>query len=124
MTILNLISEKLLESVHDVSAGGILVALTEMCIQNNIGVSVYLPKNSITIHEYLFGEDQSRYIIEVKEKNIEKVNKLLKNNNIYFERIGLTQKTYMEVKNEFKTSVVDLEKLHKYWFNNYFDENI
>ena len=124
LAILNLISEKLLESVHDVSAGGILVALSEMCIQNNIGVSVYLPKNSITIHEYLFGEDQSRYIIEVKKKNIEKVNKFLKNNNIYFERIGLTQKTYMEVKNIFKTSVVDLEKLHKYWFNNYFNENI
>jgi hypothetical protein len=58
------------------------------------------------------------------EKNIEKVIKILKDNSIYFNKIGKTQKDYMEVKNEFKVSVKELGKLHKHWFNEYFKENI
>jgi selenophosphate synthetase-related protein len=72
----------------------------------------------------LFGEDQSRYIIEVNEKNIEEVSNILRNNSIYFEKIGKTQQDYLEVKNEFKASLNELGELHKYWFNNYFKENI
>ena len=110
--------------MHDVSSGGILVALSEMCITSNIGATISLPRNNITLHEYLFGEDQSRYIIEVNEKNIEEVCKILKNNSIYFEKIGKTQQDYLEIKNEFKASLNELGELHKYWFNNYFKENI
>ena len=124
LSVLNLISKKLVKSVHDVSSGGILVALSEMCITSNIGATISLPRNNITLHEYLFGEDQSRYIIEVNDKNIEEVCKILKNNSIYFEKIGKTQQDYLEVKNEFKASLNELEELHKYWFNNYFKENI
>ncbi len=124
LTVLNLISKKLVKSVHDISSGGILVALAEMCIPSNIGISVKMPKNNINLHEYMFGEDQSRYIIEVEEKEIEKVSEILKKNNTYFENIGKTQKAYMEIKNQFKINVSDLEKLHKYWFKNYFKENI
>ncbi len=124
LSVLNLISKKLVKSVHDVSSGGILVALSEMCITSNIGATISLPRNNITLHEYLFGEDQSRYIIEVNDKNIEEVCKILKNNSIYFEKIGRTQQDYLEVKNEFKASLNELGELHKYWFNNYFKENI
>jgi len=124
LAVLNLISNKLVSSVHDVSSGGILVALSEMCIQNKIGALIKLPKNNIKIHEYLFGEDQSRYVIEVEEKNIKKVIKFLKDNNVYFEKFGITQNSSIEIKNIFKTDLKDLAKLHKYWFNNYFNESI
>ena len=30
----------------------------------------------------------------------------------------------MEVKNEFKINITELGKIHKYWFNNYFKENV
>ena len=122
--VLNLINKKLVKSVHDVSSGGILIALSEMCIPNNIGALISLPKNNIKLHEYFFGEDQSRYIIEVQEKDMKRVNKILKDGNVYFEKIGKTQKTYLEVTNEFKKSIDDIEKLHKFWFNNYFKENL
>ena len=124
LSVLNLISKKLVKSVHDVSSGGILVALSEMCITSNIGATISIPRNNIMLHEYFFGEDQSRYIIEVNEKNIEEVSMILKNNSIYFEKIGKTQQDYLEVKNEFKASLNELGELHKYWFNNYFKENI
>jgi len=124
LTVLDLISKKLVESVHDISSGGILVTLSEMCISNNIGAIINVPKKSVKLHEYLFGEDQSRYIIEVKEKNILEVSKFLKDNSIYFEKIGMTQNAYMEVKNQFKVNITELGSLNKYWFNNYFNENI
>ena len=124
LAVLDLISKKLVKTVHDISSGGIIVALSEMCISSNIGALINLPKNSIKSHEYLFGEDQSRYIIEVREENIENVSKILKDSSIYFEEIGKTQKNFMEIKNEFKISLNKLENLSKYWFNSYFKENI
>ena len=120
LNVLNLISKNLVKSVHDISSGGILMALSEMCISGNIGATICLPKNNSKPHEYLFGEDQSRYIIEVEEKNINEVSKILKNSSVYFEKIGKTQKNYMEIKNEFNISLNKLVELHKYWFNSYY----
>ena len=99
------------------------MTLSEMCISSNIGALIDLPKNNTKLHEYFFGEDQSRYIIEVKEKNLEEVSKILKDSNIHFDKIGKTQEEYMEIKNQFKISVNDIRKLHKFWFNNYFKES-
>ena len=124
LSVLELISNKLVKSVHDISSGGILVALSEMCVTNRIGAKINIPKNSVKLHEYLFGEDQSRYIIEVKDKNIKEVEKILKHNNIYFDKIGITHGENLEIKNEFKISIDELDKSYKYWFDNYFKEMI
>ena len=97
LTVLDLISKKLVKSVHDISSGGIAVALSEMCISTNVGAMITLPKSNVKLHEYLFGEDQSRYIIEVEEKNFNEVSGILKNNAVYFEKIGNTQKNYFEI---------------------------
>ena len=43
-----------------------------------------LPKN----HKILFGEDQSRYLIAIKENNKMLVEKFLSNNNMYFRNYG------------------------------------
>ena len=124
LSVLKLITEKLLKSVHDISSGGILVTLSEMCTKNMIGAKIKIPKNYMKIHEYLFGEDQSRYIIEIEEKNIKKVNKVLKDNNIFFENIGKTQKNYLEVENKLKIGLNELNESRKFWFENYFNEKI
>ena len=124
LAVLNLISKKLVNSVHDISSGGILIALSEMCISGNIGAIITPPRNDIDLHEYLFGEDQSRYIIEVKEKNIKELIKILKENGIYFEKIGMTQNKNLEVDKEFKVNLNELNLLSNYWFKNYFKENL
>ena len=71
------------------------------------------------IAEYFFGEDQSRYILEIDPKNLVKVEKLLKKKDIYYENIGKTQKNYFEIENEMKISVKDLYKINNQWYNNY-----
>ncbi|MCX7362525.1 MAG: phosphoribosylformylglycinamidine synthase subunit PurL, partial [Alphaproteobacteria bacterium] len=49
---------------HDLSDGGLLVALAEMCIAGGTGATVALPKGTdVPSHAFLYGEDQARYLI-------------------------------------------------------------
>ena len=82
-------------SSHDVSNGGLLTAISEMSLNSNFGAKIYKPKKLSNLYEYFFGEDQARYIIEINENNLSKVQKILKDNNIYYENIGFTQKEYL-----------------------------
>ena len=118
-----LISKKLVNSVHDISSGGILVALTEMCVSGKIGAKIKIPHNNIDSHKYLFGEDQSRYLIEISEKNKDKAINFLQKNSIYYEAIGMTQKDSLDLDNEFKINLADLNEWRSFWFKNYFKEN-
>jgi len=119
----NLISENLVLSVHDISAGGILLAITEMCISGNIGAKIKVPKNYTNLHSYLFGEDQSRYLIEINEKNVGEVKKISEKFNIFYEILGKTCKDSLILDNEFNINVNNLKKLNSYWFKNYFEES-
>ncbi len=86
---------------------------------SGIGVKVEKPKKLMNLIAFLFGEDQSRYIIEVNKSNFVKVEKILKSNNVHFENIGLTQKKYFEIEGEMKVDINDLYKINNKWYNNY-----
>ena len=58
--VLNLINSNLVYSVHDVSNGGLIVALSEMSIGSNFGVKIYKSKKLRNLAQYFFGEDQGR----------------------------------------------------------------
>ena len=117
--ILKLISSNIIHSVHDVSSGGIILALAEMSISSQIGIKIQTPKKISNISEYFFGEDQSRYIIEVDKNNHSKLEKILKENNIYFDNIGTTQKDYFEFEKDLKVSVKELYEVNNRWYNKY-----
>jgi len=124
LVIQRLVSEKLIKSAHDISSGGILLALTEMCIEGKIGAKIEIPQSKISPHEYLFGEDQSRYLIEISEKNKSKVCNILKENSIFYEIIGKTQKKdSLDIDKEFSENLTDLYQLNSSWFKNYFGEH-
>ena len=61
--------------------------------------------------------DGGKYNTEYKA--LKKVENFLKSSNIYFERIGRTQKTYFEIENEVKIDTNDLSKINNKWYNNY-----
>ena len=117
--VLNLISSNLVLSAHDVSSGGLLVALSEMAISSDMGVKIEKPKKLKNLFEYFFGEDQGRYILEIDKKNIDKVKKILKNTDIYYEIIGSTQMKNFEIAGEMNCNVNDLLKINNQWYNNY-----
>ena len=117
--VLKLIQDDLVESSHDVSNGGLIVALSEMAISSNYGVKIQKPKKLSNLYEYFFGEDQGRYVLEIDPNNLEKVVKRLKDNNIYYENIGIVQKDYFEIEDELKINVKSLYELNNEWYNTY-----
>ena len=114
-----LINTGSINSVHDVSNGGIILALAEMSISSQIGIKIQKPKKLSNISEYFFGEDQGRYLIEINKSNYSTVEKILKENNIYYENIGVTQKDYFELDNDLKISVKELYELNNRWYNEF-----
>ena len=117
--ILEIINKKLAKSVHDISSGGLVVALAEMSMGTDFGVKIDRPKKLTNSIKYFFGEDQSRYIIEIEKNNLEKTAKILKKNNIFFEIIGTTQMKYFEIQGEFKSDIKELYKINNQWYNNF-----
>lgn len=58
------IDRRRVSACHDLSDGGLLVALTEMCIAGGTGVDVAQPAgNTVPSHAFFYGEDQARYLI-------------------------------------------------------------
>ena len=117
--LLKLIEKKLILSSHDVSDGGLILALSEMCINSEYGAKIYKPKKLTNLIKYFFGEDQARYIVEIEKNNLSQVEKILKDNNIYYENIGFTQKEYFEIESELKINTKELFKKNNEWYNNY-----
>ncbi|GAA4494330.1 phosphoribosylformylglycinamidine synthase subunit PurL [Gluconacetobacter tumulicola] len=52
---------------HDVSDGGILVALAEMAMAGEAGCILSAPQSGMRPEAFWFGEDQSRYVVAVRD---------------------------------------------------------
>ena len=88
-TILNLIDKGYVKSAHDISLGGLLVAISKMCIKGNKGIKINKSKNLINEIEYFFAEDQGRYLIEVNKDDLKEVTKILNKNSVHHEELGI-----------------------------------
>ncbi len=117
--VLDLIKKNLVSSIHDISAGGLIIALSEMCIGSELGIKIEKPKKMRNLFEYFYGEDQGRYVIEIEATNLNKVQKLLKENNIFNDVIGKVQKDYFELSDEFKINIKELYNLNNKWYYSY-----
>ncbi len=117
--VLNLINNDLVLAAHDVSSGGLITSLFEMTLGTSLGVKIEKPKKLENILKYFFGEDQSRYVLEIESKSLIKVEKFLNESSIFYEKIGRTQKNYFEIEGEFKKDINDLFKINDKWYNNY-----
>ena len=118
-SLLKLIDKNLVLSSHDISTGGLIVALAEMSIGSNIGAKISKPKKLTNSINYFFGEDQARYLIEVKNENFSKVDKVLRENNVFYDNIGVTQPDFFEIENGLKIGIKDLYEINNKWYNNY-----
>ena len=117
--VLNLINRDLVLSAHDISSGGIILALSEMSMGTEFGIKIEKPKELRNLNEYFFGEDQGRYILEIDQNNLAKVEKILNKSNIHYENIGLTQRAYFEIIGEMKLDNNALFKANNQWYNSY-----
>ena len=90
-TVLKVIQSQLLKSVHDCSKGGLAVAISELCMMNQIGCKISLenvPGEKLDIDRILFSESHSRYLLILDKKNLKKLEIILKKNKVSFKLIG------------------------------------
>jgi phosphoribosylformylglycinamidine synthase len=115
-TLSALIEEKLIESAHDASEGGIICALAECCVMNDeklIGAEVVLPVKTRKDFSF-FSESQSRVIVSVKTENKKKLEDLLKEKNQHFLLIGNTKENLLNVNNEI---ILELDELAEIYYS-------
>jgi phosphoribosylformylglycinamidine synthase len=91
-----LISEGIATAVHDVSDGGLLVALTEMALAGDVGFEAQTFGNPT---RDAFAEDQARYIVTVKagDRRIESISV---DEQVTCDWIGLVRGTTIALREE------------------------
>ncbi|MEO0498416.1 MAG: AIR synthase-related protein, partial [Pseudomonadota bacterium] len=103
-------------AAHDLSDGGLAVALAEMCIASNMGADCELPRAEDQPHAALFGEDQGRYIVAVPEKWADYFAVTASDAYVQVQRLGTTGGDILKIGDRVATSVADLRKAHESWF--------
>jgi len=118
-TLLKLIDNNLIKSAHDVSLGGIITAVAKMCIKGKKGIDIKKPKFLINEIEYLFAEDQGRYIIEINKKDFKKVADILNKNAVHFDELGTIIENELYINDKTKVTIDELLTTYKSWLKNY-----
>jgi phosphoribosylformylglycinamidine synthase len=106
-------------SVHDVSDGGLLVALAEMAMAGGIGARLDAAPESIVPHAWWFGEDQARYIVTVHEKDLLSVFTKLRAVEVPCVQIGLTGGQEIAVAGERAVHIKALQHDFESWLPDY-----
>ena len=120
-SVLKLINEGLVESAHDVSLGGIITALSKMAIKGKKGFKLSKIKSLINQFEYYFGEDQARYIVEIKPENIKKFQKILEINSVHYDEIGIVTKKDIIIDKEPILHIDELIESNTTWMKQYME---
>ena len=118
-TLLNLIEKNYIKSAHDISLGGIMVAVSKMCIKGNKGIKLNKPKYLISEIEYFFGEDQGRYLIEVNPENLEEVINILNKNSVHYDEIGTIIENDIVINQKTKVTIDELRSYNTNWLKKY-----
>ena len=88
-SVLSLISENFVKTVHDCSKGGLAIAVSELSIFGKIGCIVNLNKISkMEPEKLLFSESHSRYLLVISKKNLNSVKSILTKNKSSFYELG------------------------------------
>ncbi len=110
-----LIGEGLVAACHDVSDGGLLVALAEMCLPRSIGAQIRLPKNGVSAHAYCFGEDQARYVLALETDHKDRVIVALNQADIAFDDLGTTIADLIIVEDLARVPVQHVADVNETW---------
>jgi phosphoribosylformylglycinamidine synthase len=99
--LIELAEKQLLQSAHDVSDGGIVIALIESAIMDEThqkGATVnFDATGDFGVQEILFSESQGRVVISVKREQVERVQTLARNSGVPCQRIGEVKATHVEI---------------------------
>ena len=107
-----LIKNKLVESVHDISEGGLFIALMESGFNRNLGFELITGEASLRADAYLFGEAQSRVVVSVTANKLASFKDILQKNKVNSTQIGIVTEGVIKIDAENWGSITE-------WKNKY-----
>ena len=110
-----LIADGLLSACHDISDGGLLVALAEMTYRHGIGAKVTTQGDA----GFWFGEDQARYVLAVSAANEAQIATRAKAASVALSACGSTQAAQFEVVGQFTIATSDIRNINEAWLPAY-----
>ncbi len=118
--LLQAVEEKLVQSLHDCSDGGLIATLAESCFgayPQMYGCSVHWEGN-IRPDAFLFGESQTRYILSTTVDAQARLQQILEHHKIPFSKLGQTggREVLVEVNGK-KLIQLPVEELYHIWYN-------
>jgi len=106
-----LIAAGRLSAAHDVSDGGVALALAEMALAGGIGAHVAIP--ATIAHAFAFGEDQGRYVVTATLEQASQVMTEAAAAGVPAERIGVTGGTALIFAGEAPVEIEALRRAHE-----------
>lgn len=119
MAIQTLVEKGLIIAGHDISAGGLITTLLEMCFANTDGgMEISLDKiKEDDIIKVLFSENPG-VVIQVKDKDKEEVKKILEDAGIGYAKLGKpTEERHILVTKDDATYQFGIDYLRDVWFS-------
>lgn len=110
--LVELANKELIKSAHDISDGGLAVALAECCFENELGAIVKF-KSDLRNDAVLFGESRPLVIISFDKSNQDDINHICDKNGAQFEIIGKTGDDDLIINDLIKCSVLDLKDIYE-----------
>ncbi|MFM7387978.1 MAG: phosphoribosylformylglycinamidine synthase subunit PurL [Bacteroidota bacterium] len=95
-TIRKMIDQGLINAAHDVSDGGLFVALTEMALPRGLGFDIETDME-VRSDAFLFGEGQGRAIVTLPEEKRDQFNEFWKNSTVPVVLLGHVTKGKLQV---------------------------
>jgi phosphoribosylformylglycinamidine synthase len=110
-----LIDEQSVTAVHDISDGGLVVAIAEMALAGNIGARLYGAPAFLTEHGFWFGEDQARYVVTITPENLPKIETMAAKAGVKLRQLGRTGGSRLTLPGEDPILVSTLQARHESW---------
>lgn len=113
--VLNCINKGLVNSVHDISNGGLVVALAECCFKNELGIDVEL-KSGLRDDVTLFSESQGRFVLTSSRENSHNIINVFTRLGVQAEAIGKVARDNFNIKiNDKKVINMDVKEMKNAW---------
>ena len=106
-------------AAHDLSDGGLLVALAEMAMAGDIGATLIACPDDVPAHAFWFGEDQARYVVTVAADAVEAVLARARQAGVLAARIGVTGGDVLALAGERPLPVAQLQRRFEAWLPDY-----
>ncbi|MCG6121637.1 MAG: phosphoribosylformylglycinamidine synthase subunit PurL [Microvirga sp.] len=114
-----LIEQGRVDTAHDLSDGGLCVALAEMAMAGRIGATVAALPDGTPAHAFLFGEDQGRYLIAVPADSAPAILDAASEAGVPVSKLGETGGDALILPRERAISIDALTRAHEDWLPTY-----